>query len=125
MLEMALRFGNEPVQIREIAKNQKIPIRFLEQLLLVLKRAGITISTRGQLGGYNLAKHPSDITALSVIEALEGPIELTNAKMKKSPVLLEAFKKIGDNIKKELAELTLEDLAFHKRQQDRAANYSI
>lgn len=125
MLEMALKYGNEPVRISEIAKNQRVPIRFLEQLLLVLKRAGITTSTRGKLGGYNLSKHPSDITILSVIEALDGPIALTSAKMKRSPVLLEAFKKIEDNIKKELAAVTLEDLTFRKRQQDRAVNYSI
>ncbi len=125
MLELALKYGNEPEQISSIARNQKLPVRFLEQLLLGLKRSGLLLSTRGKFGGYNLAKHPSDITILEVIEALEGPIALASVKMKKSPVLLEAFQKIEDNIKKNLAQTTLEDLVFKKKARDREYNYNI
>ncbi|MFH1347500.1 MAG: Rrf2 family transcriptional regulator [Candidatus Margulisiibacteriota bacterium] len=69
MLELALKYGGGPIQIADIAKNQKIPIRYLEQLLLVLKRRGVVASTRGKHGGYSLAKHPSDIAVLEIIEA--------------------------------------------------------
>lgn len=125
LLELALRFGGEPVQIRDIAKAQKVPIRYLEQLLLVLKRRGLVSSSRGKNGGYNLAKHAGDITALEIIEALDGAIELTNKKMKKSPVLFDAFRAIEDDIKKDLSKLTLEDLVFKKRQRERSYIYNI
>lgn len=125
LLELALTYGNEPVRISEVAKKQKIPIRFLEQLLLSLKKGGLLVSTRGKFGGYALFRHPSDITLLEVIESLEGPIVLGGGKLKKAPVLLEAFKKIEDNIKNELREVTLEDLVFQKRARDRAFNYNI
>ncbi|MFH1684512.1 MAG: Rrf2 family transcriptional regulator [Candidatus Margulisiibacteriota bacterium] len=125
MLELALKYGGGPVQIADIAKNQKIPIRYLEQLMLVLKRRGTVASTRGKHGGYALAKHPSDVSVLEIIEAFEGPIELTSKKMKKLPVLFEAFDTIQNNIKKELTELSLEDLVFKKRQKERAYIYNI
>ena len=125
MLELALNFGGGPVQIRDIANSQRIPIRFLEQLLLVLKRSGVVTSTRGKSGGYILAKHPSEITVLDLIEVLEGPIELANKKIKKMPVLYDIFERIQNNLKKDLKETTLEDLVFKKRQKDRAYIYNI
>ena len=96
-----------------------------EQLMLVLKRKGLVTSLRGKQGGYTLAKHPSDISIMEVVETFEGPIELISKKMKKSPVLLEVFEKIQDNLKKELRETTLEDLVLKKRQKDRAYTYYI
>jgi len=125
MLELALNYGGGPVQIKTIAKDQKIPVRFLEQLLLVLKRAGLIASIRGKNGGYSLAKRPSEISVLSVIEAFEGPIELATKKMKKTPVLFEAFDKIQVGFKKQLSLLTLEELALKQRQADLSINYQI
>jgi len=125
MLELALHFGGAPVQIRDIANNQKIPIRFLEQLMLLLKRGGVVNSTRGMYGGYALAKHPSDINLLEIFEKLEGPMELTSKKMKKTPVIFELFDKIQKDIKETLFKLTLEDLVFRMRQAERAYIYNI
>ena len=125
LLELALDYSREPVQIKDIAKNQKVPIRYLEQLLLVLKRRGLVTSVRGKNGGYNLAKHADAISVLEIIEAFEGPIALTNRRMKKTPVLFEAFNAIEENIKKDLSKLTLEDLVFKKRQKERSYIYNI
>ena len=83
MLVLSLNYGGGQVRIKSIASEQKIPIRFLEQLLLVLKRAGLVNSLRGKHGGYLLGRKPSEISLLDVIEALEGPLELTSKKMKK------------------------------------------
>ncbi len=124
-MELALKFGSGPVQIADIAKSQKVPVRYLEQLMLVLKRRGLLASTRGKNGGYALLKHPSDITALEVVEIFEGPIELTSKKMKKLPVLFDSFEKIQNNLERDLRELTLEDLVFKKRQKERAYTYNI
>jgi len=125
MLELALNYGGGPVQIKTIAREQKIPIRFLEQLMLVLKKGGLLQSTRGVNGGYALAKRPSEVTVLRVSEVLDGPLELVNKKMKKLPVLAEAFEKIQSNIRHDLISLTLEDLVMKERQKERAYLYNI
>jgi len=125
MLELALNYGGSPVQIKSIARSQKIPVRFLEQLLLVLKKGGLLQSTRGAGGGYVLALKPSAINILKVSEVLEGPLELVGKKMRKLPVLAEAFEKVQADIRRDLASLTLEDLVMKERQKERAYLYNI
>lgn len=62
----------QPIRIRNIAANQGIPERFLVQILLVLKSAGLVESTRGAAGGYRLSRQPDTITVLEVVEAIDG-----------------------------------------------------
>lgn len=125
VLELALNFGGGPVQIGEIADSQKIPVRFLEQILLALKRGGLVASSRGKMGGYALAKKPSAISVLSVIEILDGPVELASKKMKKFPALFSVFENIQEKLKSDFASATLENLAIKKRQEDRDYTYNI
>jgi Rrf2 family protein len=74
VLELAASFGsNEPVRIKRIAETHGIPSRFLVQILLQLKGAGLVTSTRGAAGGYQLAKDPQQITLLDVMSVIEGP----------------------------------------------------
>lgn len=76
-LELAAAFGsNEPVRIRKIAEQHGIPARFLVQILLQLKGAGLVISTRGASGGYQLARAPQEISLGEVMSVIEGPDEL-------------------------------------------------
>ena len=73
MLELAASFGNgEPVRIRQIAAKHDIPSRFLVQILLQLKGAGLVASTRGAAGGYQLLKSPDEITLGEVMAVIEG-----------------------------------------------------
>jgi len=125
LLELALNAGGGPVQISEIAADQKVPVKFLEQILLSLKRVGLVASVRGRAGGYVLAKRPGEISALNLIEALDGPIELMNKRGKKSAVIFEAFDLLESNLRQELAKLTLSDLALKARQKERAYTYNI
>jgi len=125
LLELALAYGGGPVQIKEIAKSQKLPIRYLEQLLLILKRGGLVVSQRGKDGGYLLKKHPSDIPLLELVEYLDGKIELVSKNMKKTPVLFSTFQVVQDKIKAGLAEVSLEDLVIRKRQRERSYVYNI
>ncbi len=75
MLELARRYpGGEPVHSREISETQAIPQRFLEQILLLLKRAGYLKSRKGQHGGYLLAKPPAAINVAEVIRVMDGPL---------------------------------------------------
>ncbi len=75
VLELATRYGSgRPVRIREIADPNGIPSRFLVQILLQLKTAGIVGSTRGAAGGYQLLKDPGELTLADVMAASEGQI---------------------------------------------------
>lgn len=74
LLELAGQTGAEPVQARAIARNQRIPGRFLEQVLGDLRKAGLIDSVRGAQGGYTLSRPASEIRLTEVIEALEGPL---------------------------------------------------
>lgn len=73
LLEMATYYhSGEPMQIRQIATQQNIPDRYLEQLLATLRRGGIIKSQRGSKGGYFLAREPWKISVFEVLECLEG-----------------------------------------------------
>lgn len=74
MQDLALHYDQGPIQIEDIARRQHLPTRYLEQILLNLKRAGFLESKRGMSGGYYLAKHPREITVGAIIRATEGPI---------------------------------------------------
>ncbi len=62
------------VQIREISQHEQIPAKFLEQILLALKNAGLLHSKMGVGGGYHLAKPPSEISLGSIVRVLDGPL---------------------------------------------------
>lgn len=68
-----MHYNRGPLRIEEIAQRQEIPVRYLEQLLLILKRAGYLESKRGIKGGYTLAKAPHLITLGEIIRLMEGP----------------------------------------------------
>jgi Rrf2 family protein len=66
--------GEGPVKGERIAQAQEIPLKFLENILLDLKHAGLVQSQRGAEGGYWLSRPPDEITLAEVIRAVEGPI---------------------------------------------------
>jgi len=73
MLELASQYGgHKPVRIRTIAQRHGIPARFLVQILLQLKAAGLVQSTRGAAGGYQLARDPAQVTLRDVTQILDG-----------------------------------------------------
>jgi Rrf2 family cysteine metabolism transcriptional repressor len=74
MLELTLHWPHRSLHVRDISSAQDIPERFLEQILLLLKRAGYLRSRKGPKGGYHLAKPPSQITVAEVIRVMDGPL---------------------------------------------------
>jgi Rrf2 family protein len=73
MLELASQFGSEePVRIRKIAERHGVPPRFLVQILLQLKGAGLVKSTRGAAGGYHLTRPPEQVSLGEVMQVVEG-----------------------------------------------------
>ncbi len=79
MLDLALRDPDTLQPIQDIARRQGIPQRYLEQVLLGLKRAGFLHSRRGSSGGYRLAKSPAQITVGAVLRAVDGPSGMAGA----------------------------------------------
>ncbi len=73
--DLALHYEQGPIAIEKIAVRQGLPVRYLEQLLLTLKRAGFLLSKRGVNGGYSLAKPPARITLGEILRTVDGPIE--------------------------------------------------
>jgi Rrf2 family protein len=76
VLFLAAHAGRGPVAISEVAAAEQIPHKFLEAILLDLKRQGLLHSRKGQRGGYLLARQPAEITVGQVIRSLDGPLAL-------------------------------------------------
>jgi len=77
LFQLALRYdesGNGVMAISEIARLGDMPTKFLEQILLILRKGGFVKSKRGVNGGFMLAKEPKEITVGEVIRFIEGPI---------------------------------------------------
>ena len=71
-----------PVQIAEIADAANIPKKFLEQILLELKKPGIVRSHRGRSGGYSLGRPAKDISFADVLRVTDGPLALTSVRQR-------------------------------------------
>ena len=75
VITIARHTNNNPLQISEISKKESIPIKFLEQILLILKNNGILNSKRGANGGYLLAKSKDDISIGMILDIIDGPFD--------------------------------------------------
>jgi Rrf2 family protein len=73
---LAREYGRGPVLIATLAASERIPHKFLELILLDLKRKGLLISKKGKGGGYHLSKPPSEITLGELVRILDGPVAL-------------------------------------------------
>lgn len=107
VLELACSYPDRLVHIEEISRKQDIPRKFLEQILLNLKRGGFLVSKKGAKGGYSLARAPKNITLGDVIRFIEGsvyPISCIDCELP-SPcdelsacVFAPVWKAVGDSI---------------------------
>ncbi len=133
ILDLALHYGESPVAIHELAKRADIPVKFLEQILLDLKRGSFVESRRGKIGGYLLAKAPSEIRLGEVIRFIDGPIEPIACVDKKyrgcSDIYKCAFRdiwtKVAESTSGIIDSVTFEDLAKKIKRQDPAFIYQI
>jgi Rrf2 family protein len=110
--------GEDPIKREAIAGAQGIPVPFLEQILLALKRAGIVSTRRGPDGGYWLARPAAEVTLGEVIRAVEGPLANVQgarpedvAYLGSAVALQEVWIAVRANLRAVLDEVTLDDLA--------------
>lgn len=108
------------ISIETIAKAQSIPPKFLEQLMLALKRAHFLRSAKGQKGGYQLAKKPNQISLAEVIRLFDGALAPTESvsenfyestPIEKEKRLSKVFKEIRDHVSNKLEKTTIADVA--------------
>ncbi len=131
MIELASQFGSgEPISVRKIAERHGISPRFLVQILLRLKRAGLVDSTRGSTGGYYLVKPPDQASLGDVMEVVAGSSDENGQTTNASPdspavkVLLQAWKRVGDVEHALLRNITFSELLERAKEQDGQTYYS-
>lgn len=133
ILELTLHYGRDLVTIHDLAKRSDIPIKFLEQILLDLKRGNFVESRRGKVGGYLLSRHPSRIKVGDVIRFIDGPIEPIACVEKGYSGCKDIYKCIFSKIWQEIAKatsdivdnITFEDLADKIKLTQEGFVYSI
>lgn len=119
ILELSLRWPlREPVQIHTIAEQQNIPLRYLVNILIQLKRMGVVMSLRGKEGGYSLTRPPNKITLGEVLREIEGPLlPVANTTTVFAPI----WNEVENAMAKVLDEITFEDIS----NKIRGINYQI
>ena len=126
VLELALNYDSEaPVRVQDIAQRQGIPIKFLFQIMQILKRLDIVRSRRGTEGGFTLTRPPSQITVGDVIKAMSGPyVQLSSPDNGHSP-----FKPIWEDVDRAIGgvlnNITFEELVRRERSNKRHLMYHI
>ena len=117
-LELALAEDTKPLKGLRISEAQDIPLKFLENILLELKHAGIVRTQRGAGGGYWLARPPEDVSLAEIIRAVEGPLANVRGEGAESLAypgaaqpLREVWIAVRANLRAVLESVSLSDLA--------------
>jgi Rrf2 family protein len=117
MVELAKHYGKGPVSMTEISKKQDIPVKYLEQIIIPLKRANLVSSTRGPKGGHMLARSPDQINVWELLLLLESKLTFVDCITEESAcenagtcVVRPLWSKAHEAIKKLFRETTLKDL---------------
>lgn len=114
MMALAKKYGEGPVSLKSIAKENNLSEHYLEQLIAPLRNATLVKSVRGAYGGYMLTKAPEEITAGDIIRVLEGPISPVEVMDDEEPAKRDLWIKIRDAVKNVLDSTTLADLADYE-----------
>jgi len=127
-LDLVLQNGAAPVQAKAIARRQAIPLRFLEQVLHGMKKAGLVESVRGAQGGYTLGKKPTDVSLAEIVEALDGPLSPGTSRgsiarrlrgqLKPDALLADVWERVHQAELSVMGTVTLKELAERQQQLD-------
>ncbi|WP_024955976.1 RrF2 family transcriptional regulator [Sulfurospirillum arcachonense] len=123
MYELSLIKTDKPTQIKEISAKAGIPQNYLEQLLVVLRRAELVTSVRGAHGGYFLARKANDILVKDIFIALEGNLNIVESKVD-NPVLNLFYKESNDKLKN-IFNISLSELHEYQDKLREQLDYSI
>jgi len=126
VLAIARAGGTKPMQIHELSKIEDIPVKFLEQILLIMKRAGLLRSKRGIGGGYQLDRAPGEITLGEIVNLIDGPfapLSITPPETERQPSglrqeeqgLYRCFAELQELVNGHLDRHTLKDILENER----------
>jgi Rrf2 family protein len=131
IIELAQNDNSKPLQLKIIAQRQDISVKYLEQLMAVLKSAGFVRSIRGSKGGYMLAKAPNQIKLNDVMHRLEGSVATVECVENDDYCSRSAdcaarylWMQVEKAIDKVLEEITLQDLV-DRAKDEKELNYQI
>lgn len=129
-IELAQHYQKGPLQLRIIAERQSISVKYLEQLVAVLRSGGLVRSMRGARGGYLLARAPEQIRLSEVFHCLEGPVatteEAVNQEMGEPSldrVARKLWKRVESAVNNVLDSVTLQDML--NEADEMSQNYQI
>ncbi len=123
VLAIARHPGTRLVQISDLSRTEVIPVKFLEQILLTLRKGGLLRSKRGAGGGYLLDKAPDEIPLIAILELIDGPFDpLGNDQQSQAvaiPVgLAQCFKELRELVNGHLGTYSIQDLLDLERSGD-------
>jgi Rrf2 family protein len=129
MVDLALHDGRELQPIQDIAARQSIPQRYLEQVLLQLKRAGFLYARRGSAGGYRLSRPADQVTVGALLRAVEGPSSGPDSPRRggrggageDAAGLMELWQEVAGAVASVVDRTTLEDLRRRAEERRSAA----
>ena len=128
MVSLALDYGGGVTLLKELSRREGISEKYLGQIVIPLKNAGLISSQRGSRGGYALARPPETVTVKDVVEAIEGKIspvpcvdDPESCSRVSSCVAGRVWKRLGEEIEKSLSSVTLAALAQQARELSGAA----
>jgi Rrf2 family cysteine metabolism transcriptional repressor len=131
IIELAENNGAAPLQTKAIAASQDISVKYLEQLMTILRSAGLVRSIRGSKGGYMLAKSPNQIKLSEVFDCLEGQLTTVECvedgrfcERAEDCVARQVWAEVQQAIKNVLQSITLQDLVDRTKDK-KLSNYQI
>ena len=130
LVELAMKYGEGPVQTAAIAYKQGIPEAYLDQLMTTLHKFGFVLSRRGPQGGHRLARDPAEIDLAMVMKTLDGnssPLDCLinplDCVFSDSCAQQEVWKSVEEAVQNLLSNITLADLARRQRDLAKEAVY--
>ena len=122
MFDLAQFSDGKPISLSVVAKRQKLPLNYLEQIMLDLKRSGLVKSVRGAYGGYQLSRDKEDITVKEIFDVLEGPVIISDC-LENSDECDQSnycatrliYKKLSDKLDEVIDGITLKDMIEDKK----------
>jgi Rrf2 family iron-sulfur cluster assembly transcriptional regulator len=131
MVDLAIHGTEGPVLLKDLAKRQGISVKYLEQLVGPLRKAGLVTSKRGVRGGFQLSRPPEEIKMLDVVEAVEGSLSLVECVVHPDGcprstecITKEVWAKAASAIRDVLAGITLADMIGMKREKTEAKTHA-
>jgi len=125
VVALSLHTGNDPLQVKIISQKKGIPLRFLEQVMSLLKKKGLVESVRGPHGGYRLTHSPDQISFGEVLQAVEGtltseePLVTRNGSEKADNIVInEIWSELNATLNAQLHSISFEDICQRKKEKE-------